>query len=298
LLANGHGKARASVTGAARRAARWRLLFLSAGEQSLASLVAEGGRRLHAGQEIRLADVDADAGAGMGIVEQLNGHASPAALVDAIRDAAARTYGVAGIEWLRRLVPDRPKIADHLAANVTQVAAELAPSGTSGQTERVARRFALVAVAGEIATAYRLTGWPEGEAIAAARRCFEAWLAGFGGGVGRREDREILAHVRGFIEAHGQSRFQQWDASDAQKVIDRAGFWRDVGGERRYYVLTETFRREMCAGFDQRDVVRVLKACGALEPGGDGKTTRRERLPGMGHARCYVLTPRVWEGEE
>jgi phage/plasmid primase-like uncharacterized protein len=298
LLANGHGKARASVTGAARRAAGWRLLFLSAGEQSLASLVAEGGRRLHAGQEIRLADVDADAGAGMGIVEQLNGHASPAALVDAIREAAARNYGTVGIEWLRLLVPDRAKIAAHVAANVTQVAAALAPAGASGQAELVARRFALVAIAGEMATAYGLTGWPEGEAVTAARRCFEAWLAGFGGGVGRREDRAILAHVRGFIEAHGQSRFQQWDASDSQKVIDRAGFWRDVEGERRYYVLTETFQRELCTGFDLRNVVRVLKATGALEPGGDGKSTRKERLPGIGPARCYVLTPRVWEGEE
>jgi uncharacterized protein (DUF927 family) len=298
LLANGHGKARASVTGAARRAARWRLLFLSAGEQSLASLVAEGGKHAHAGQEIRLADVDADAGAGMGIVEQLNGHATPAALVDAIRDAAARNYGAAGIEWLRRLVPDRAKIANHVAANVTQVAAELAPVGASGQAERVARRFALVAVAGEMATAYGLTGWPEDESVTAAGRCFRAWLAGFGGGVGRREDAIILAHVRGFVEAHGQSRFQPWDAGDAQKVIDRAGFCRGVEGERRYYVLTETFRQELCTGFDQRDVVRVLKAAGALEPGGDGKATRRERLPGIGLARCYVLTPRIWEGEE
>ena len=36
LLANGQGKARASRTGAARQAARWRLLFLSAGEDSQA----------------------------------------------------------------------------------------------------------------------------------------------------------------------------------------------------------------------------------------------------------------------
>jgi uncharacterized protein (DUF927 family) len=234
----------------------------------------------------------------MGIVEQLNGHATPAALVDAIRDAAARNYGAAGIEWLRRLVPDRAKIANHVAANVTQVAAELAPVGASGQAERVARRFALVAVAGEMATAYGLTGWPEDESVTAAGRCFRAWLAGFGGGVGRREDAIILAHVRGFVEAHGQSRFQPWDAGDAQKVIDRAGFCRGVEGERRYYVLTETFRQELCTGFDQRDVVRVLKAAGALEPGGDGKATRRERLPGIGLARCYVLTPRIWEGEE
>lgn len=66
LLANGQGKARASRTGTARQSARWRLLFLSAGEESLTALMARVGRKVNAGQEIRLADLDADAGAGMG----------------------------------------------------------------------------------------------------------------------------------------------------------------------------------------------------------------------------------------
>ena len=46
LLANGQGKARASRTGAARQSARWRLLFLSAGEESLSALMTQAGRCL------------------------------------------------------------------------------------------------------------------------------------------------------------------------------------------------------------------------------------------------------------
>jgi uncharacterized protein (DUF927 family) len=49
MLGNGQGKTRANRTGAAREAARWRLLFLSAGEQSLSELMARAGHKTLAG---------------------------------------------------------------------------------------------------------------------------------------------------------------------------------------------------------------------------------------------------------
>ena len=44
-----------------------------------------------------------------------------------------------------------------------------------GQVRSVARRFALVAVAGELATKAGITGWPQGEAMRAAQVMFSAW---------------------------------------------------------------------------------------------------------------------------
>jgi len=290
LLANGHGKTRASVAGTAKRSAKWRILFFSGGEQSLASLLAEAGKRTHAGQEIRLADIDADAGAGMGIIETLNGHQSAGHLVDAIRAASEKNYGAVGVEWLSRLVADRARIVQHLADNVRQVAADFSTAVMSGQARRVARRFAIAAVAGEMATAYGLTGWPEGHAIACARRCFESWLAGYGDGAGQKEDADILSHVRDFIGAHGNSRFQAWDTPD-QRIIDRVGLWREVDGQRWFYVLSEAFKRELCAGQDPKHVAKVLREAGILEPGGDGQNQQKPRLPGFsGTTRCYVLS--------
>jgi uncharacterized protein (DUF927 family) len=91
LLANGQGKARATRTGAARQSARWRLVFLSSGEESLGALMARVGRKASAGQEIRLADIEADAGAGMGAFEALHDQPSPAAFALAVKDARAAT---------------------------------------------------------------------------------------------------------------------------------------------------------------------------------------------------------------
>lgn len=124
LLANGQGKARAHRNGTARASLRWRLLFLSAGEESLAELMARAGRKANAGQEVRLADFDADAGAGLGAFETLNGCASPAALSLALKDATTRHHGVAGVVWLRAIVNDRDKLADLITGGVRQFVAE------------------------------------------------------------------------------------------------------------------------------------------------------------------------------
>jgi uncharacterized protein (DUF927 family) len=291
LLANGQGKTRANRTGTARAAARWRLLFLSAGEVGLADLMASAGHKTTAGQEIRLADIEADAGRGMGLFENLHDQPTPAALALTLKDAASRHYGAAGMECLRRIVADRPKLPDILAGTINKFVEGLVPAGAGGQVMRVARRFGLVAVAGELATGYGLTGWREGEAIAAVKACFLSWLEGFGGAAGNREERAILAQVQAFIEAHGDSRFQRLDIDDPRTVQNRVGFIRQRDGNTEYLIMPEAFRREVCKGFDPKAAIKALREAGWLVPGGDGKSTQKPRIPGMGPVRCYVLRP-------
>lgn len=307
LLANGQGKARASRTGTARQSARWRLLFLSAGEESLTALMARGGRKANAGQEIRLADIEADAGVGMGAFEALHEQPTAAALALALKDAATKNHGAIGSAWLRCVVTDRPRLVDFIADGIKRFVADVAPKDAAGQVLRVARRFGLVAMAGELASGcdlvgpgYGLTGWAEGEATTAARKCFAAWLEGFGG-TGNREERAMLAQVRAFFEAHGASRFARLDDTFPdvdQRIVNRAGFVRNIPtGEREFLVLPEVFRREVCAGFDTKAATRALVEAGWIEPGGDGRTTQKPRIPGIGPTRCYVFTGRMWEGE-
>jgi uncharacterized protein (DUF927 family) len=297
LLANGQGKARASRTGAARQSASWRLLFLSAGEESLTALKARIGKKANAGQEIRLADIDADAGAGMGAFELLHDQSSPAALALALKDAAIKSHGAAGLVWLRYIVDDRATLADLIADGIRQFVEEVAPKDAAGQVLRVARRFGLVAVAGELATQYEITGWLEGESTSAARKCFAAWLESFGG-TGNREERNILSQVRAFFEAHGASRFEDVTANRDQRITNRAGFHRTgTSGDREYMVLPETFKRDVCQGFDAKMATLALVTAGWLQPGKDGKTAQKPRIPGIGTIRCYIFTGKIWEDE-
>jgi putative DNA primase/helicase len=298
LLANGQGKARANRNGRARAPQLWRNLLLSAGEESLSAIMARAGKKMSAGQGIRLADIEADAGVGMGIFETLNGQPSGAALASALKDASTQFHGAVGRKWLAYLVVNQATLPSFIADSIKAFLAQAVPAGAAGQVERVAVRFALVAVAGELATRYKLTGWTEGEATRAALICFAAWLEGYGGN-GNHEERAILAQVREFFETQGASRFEDIKTQYGQHIPNRAGFYRywkeheleenELVRAREFLVLGEPFRREICKGFDERMVKRVLINAGFLLPNKEGNPTQNVRLPGLGSTKVYVI---------
>jgi uncharacterized protein (DUF927 family) len=302
MLANGTGKARASRTGEARPAAEWRVLFLSSGEISLADKIAEDGRgrRAVAGQQVRIVDIGADAGAGLGLFEDLHGFESADAFARHLKMAASQHYGWAWREFLRLLTKDFDAIAPTVNGYRDEFLAEFCPKGADGQVSRVATRFSLVAAGGEMATAFRVLPWEPGEATAAAARCFKDWLAARGG-IKPAEESEAVSMVRRFIELHGTSRFEAMgdlahrDGAGAvieQRIINRVGFRRrGEGGGIEYLVLPEVWRSEVCAGMDATMVAKVLAARGMLATGNDGKPQVKVRLPGFATSvRCYVLT--------
>jgi putative DNA primase/helicase len=105
MLANEQSKARATRNGAPRARLSWRLLFLSAGELGLADHMAEGMKRTRTGQEVRMADIPADAGAGW--VPLRTCTASRAVLPFQPPDPRKRKrcHGAPGRAWLHGPVP-------------------------------------------------------------------------------------------------------------------------------------------------------------------------------------------------
>lgn len=300
LLANGSGKSRANRAGDARAAARWRTLILSAGEIGLAQHMAEAGKQVRAGQSVRLADVPADVEGGYGIFEALHDAADGAALSAALKDAAAGTYGAAWPMWLEFLTgADSQKLTASLRKAIDAFHAAHVPADAAGEVRRVADRFAIAAHAGELASACRhhLTGWPKGQATEGAAECFRAWLRQRGG-AGSADTAALLAQVRAFFEAHGQSRLEELANMDMRlPVRDRAGFRRNDGlGVVEYLVMPEAFRREICAGFDSRRAAAALADAGWLKQGERGKNSHVVRVPGMGAVRLYVFDSRPIHG--
>jgi uncharacterized protein (DUF927 family) len=181
-------------------------------------MMAQAGKRTDAGQEIRMADIPADAGAGMGAFECLHGRKTPAAFTEELEANMCKYYGAIGAAWLRCIVNDVATLPGILNAKIRGFVEEVVPAGASGQVMRVARRFALVAVAGELATRYGLTGWREGESDTAAKKCFAAWLDEFGGAAGNREERVIFSQVKAYLETHASSRFESMNANEGQNI--------------------------------------------------------------------------------
>jgi len=323
MLANEQSKARATRNGAPRARLSWRLLFLSAGELGLADHMAEGMKRTRTGQEVRMADIPADAGAGFGTFENLHDFAGGAVFSSHLTREAQTCHGAPGRAFLEWACSNADGLGKRVRARVQALARHWVPEGASGQVDRVAARFALVGAAGELATEAQLTGWPVGESERAARVCFEAWLRARGG-AGNGEVVSMLRAVRRFLESHGEGRFTWWHrASDDHnaKTLQRAGFRRMVDkdgkpikndaehqreyGERmspadgegvsvEYFVLPEVFRAEVCQGFDYQAVARVLLQHGALVPSAGRAFDCKQRLPGMGLSNCYRIPPALF----
>ena len=323
MLANEQSKARATRTGTPRARLSWRLLFLSAGELGLADHMAEGNKRARTGQEVRMADIPADAGRGMGAFENLHGHEGGSNFSRYLVGQAGSVYGATGRAWLQWLTDNAYTLKARIREASAALGAQIVPEAASGQVQRVGARFALVGAAGELATVAGLTGWAAGESEQAARECFNAWLAARGG-IGNGEETAMLRQVRRFLELHGEGRFTWWHrASDDHntKTLQRAGMRRIVddkgepiktqsigteytprmsaahgdGVTVEYFVMAETFKTELCQGFDAQAVARVLLAHECLIPSKGRTFDCKQRLFGMGPTWCYRIPARIFE---
>jgi len=281
-LGNGRGKQRASRTGRARSVARWRCVVLSSGERTIATTMQEGGHRVKAGQGVRLLDIPSVRT--FGAWDDLHGMASGTVFSDAIKQSAVTHHGHAGRAFLEKLTRDDRDLNDYLDRIKTLPGF----GGGEGQDKRAAARFALYALAGELATEYGLTGWPEGEAIKAATEGYMAWHSLRG--TGNDERRQILGRVSEFIERHGDGRFSDELSDHEARILNRAGWWRDSTGERTYLFTSEGLR-EALKGFEFKAALDELQKAGALPaPGADGKRAKFSRIGGRG-MRLYPISP-------
>jgi len=299
MLSNGQGKVRASQTGAARSPAEWRLLFLSTGEIGLAEHMRSAGKQSKAGQEVRLADLPADAGRGMGLFENIHGCETPAQFADTIKQRTRQYYGTAFPAFLEKLLPRLPDVANELKQSRSTFIDTYLPKGANGQITRVARRFSLIASAGELATDMGITGWEQGAAFKDVGTCFQAWLNAWGG-TDSKENQLMIQDVRRFFEAHGESRFsdmKEVKEGFGRDTINRAGFKElNNDGEYEFYVLPEAFK-EICLGHNIKLATKYLIERGIIAPDGAGKSTKAKRLPNMGQKRCYHFTAKIWSDE-
>lgn len=277
MLGNGQKKGRATVTGNSKPVSTWRLLYLSNGEESLAGMLAKAGIKTNAGQEMRFIDIEADAGAGFGCFDTCHG-LDGATLSNIIKCNAGRCYGVVGVAWLNLLVDTKGTTDFRVSIDVFKRDA-LPPTATS-QHGRVCDYFGLVATAGELATQEGLTGWKSGEVWQACKRLFAEWMESFGHG--NKETANIIAHVRGFIEAHGSSRFESVNSEGTERIINRVGFIRYKDDRIEYLIMPEAFKRELCSGYDIKTVENALIEEGILIKGNDGRSKQKARITALG----------------
>jgi putative DNA primase/helicase len=318
MLGNQKGKLRSSQHATAKIVATWRTTFLSDGELSIEAKMAEAGNPIKAGQEVRMAHINADAGKGLGVFDTVHGFADGAALSRHLVTMAGQYYGTPIITFIEWLTTNAEDLSLALTQAIKATTDKLCPANASGQVKRVAEFCAIDAVAGEWATAAGVTGWADGEATEAAKQIFNEWLS-YRGGEGDIEQDRMLRLLPDFIAINGNARFE-WEhrAFDdhAPKVIKQAGYKRMIsksgtpiktntdyqkeygdkmhpeeveGSGTDYFIIPKVFTEEICKGYDARTVAAKLIEAGVLEPDKNGKASAAVYVAG-GTKRYYKVS--------
>jgi putative DNA primase/helicase len=277
--------------GALREPRSWRALTISSGEVPVECKLAEDrGKKTRAGQLVRMLDIPA--ARAFGVFDHAGPDGDAADFAKRCKLAATSFFGTAGPEFVRQLMSEDVR-GDDVRTMVNDFVEAEVPGGADGQVDRAAQRLGLISAAGELATAFGLTGWREGEARDAAAWALKRWIEGRGG-TEPAEVRQAVETVRHFIEAHGEARFDSLDDTDARPVPNRAGWRKGAGEDRRWLILPEVWKQDVCAGLDPKFVASVLADRGALARGSDGNV-RVERIAGT-TKRVYVITPQIFDG--
>ncbi|WP_159993745.1 DUF927 domain-containing protein [Roseomonas sp. 18066] len=299
MLANESGKGRMRRDTSAARRRTWRTFILSTGELDIGSVVAKAGQKLPAGAEVRLPSIPLPS---VGNWPRLHGFASIDAMMGHLHAALRQQHGTAGRAFLASLIRDRattPGALDQAAAAMRSIFAQTLKPDADAQVRDVARRFALISLAGELARAWGILPWPDGEATRAAQAMLAAWLVSRGG-AGSGEEQQHLRAVRLFLLAHGASRFvalNKADGGDWQEtfpdktVPNRAGWRRRDAKGKENYLIPPVIWREVCAeaGIDPTETARTLRDQGMLEPGDGKNLAQKVRIPGLDLVRCYSV---------
>ncbi|MFW1965003.1 helicase, partial [Acinetobacter baumannii] len=209
-----------------------------------------------------------------------------------------QAYGVAGMAWLRYLTQDKEMVISQAKQLLEQYHLELIAEHKQGHIVRVANAFALIAVAGELATQAGITGWQTGTAFNAVKTVFNEWVKDFEY-VGDYQTKEYILHVKAFFEANESSRFEAItpDPDHIEKILNRVGYWKIENGEKLFLVLPEQFKNEVCKGHDSRKIAKALLIEKLLEHD-TGKNTKTVRLPSRTKAiRVYAVKDTIFSWE-
>jgi len=291
-LSNGAGKTRAARDGALRDAKTWRALTISSGEIPVESKLSEDkSKRPRAGQMVRMLDVPIDRTFG---VFDHNGGGDAAALAKVFKYEAIHHYGHAGPEFVREIISNGvAEIGDNVRQAVAAFIQKYVPAGSDGQIDRAAQRLGLVAAAGELAIIFGLLPWQSGLARDASAWALCKWIEGRGG-VEPMENRQAIEQVRGFIERHGDSRFDNIDIQGASPVNNRLGWMRSRDTAREWLIPSEIWKSEVCNGINATEVAKTLFEQGMLRRGNDGYSSVW-KIAGRAQ-RGFNLTSRILEG--
>lgn len=196
-LTDAKEKVRSTANGKLRKGSSWREPILSSGEFSISEIREQKAKvtiGVASGEIARFIAIPAEAENGLGVLDSLPPCSSPKDEKKSNTERAAdfikslyliQNTGHAGREFVLSLMKDYAKEGKERFVNRLKETAEIIKDKLKEDSElsqetlehRVIDRFAIVAMAGELATEYGILGdeWKQGDATNAVIECFKVW---------------------------------------------------------------------------------------------------------------------------
>ena len=253
LLSGGSGKARGLPDGEMRALRSWRVFVLSSGELSSADKIAEGGSAAKGGQRLRLLDIRVPES---GIFS----HGQDANAADNLKRVCAQLYGTAGPAFIGGLIDglDAVQIHEKVGRAVQRHAESLTPINSTAETKRAIKKFALVKIAGLIASNAGVLPFDASLISGSIQSVLNAWLVDRQGDASDSE--RALSDLRGFLLAN-RARMMYADESAAHVPAKLIGYVhrRDsLSNDPDLFFLTNEGLKESVAGHDSKSVLCEL----------------------------------------
>lgn len=277
-LGNGQGKIRADKLGGTRPVQTWRLMLLSNGEHPIEAILQQARQQLKAGQQVRLTSIPAQRL--YGCFDVLHSFRKGAELADHLNHACNHYYGHLGPAFLRKLV-------EQDAAELTKGFVSLYQQFVTshGQGSRIAKRFAVIAYAAELAISWQLLPWPQQHAFQLCQQLHNEWQAAQPSG--NHEEQAILTEFVDYITRYSDTRFSELNDED-HRANPRTGYFEFISGKCVYYI-TSAGLKDMFPGKDTKRVIKALYEAGLYHQTGTKERAMVKRIQGKlykVHALC------------
>ena len=282
MFSNGRGKNRSTADGSNRMVNTWQTMVLSSGEETLKAIMSQSKKKCNAGMEVRLCHIDADAGKELGIFDSLVLASTAEKQADMLTTLTSQYHGTAGTSWLNYITRYKNLVIIEAGLLIEEFMSDY--DHTESQSYRVGKKIAVAAAAGELATRARITGWQDGEAIAAGKICFENWLENYGHD-GKQEDRQIIGHIAGYLEKYAGSRFQTVGRR-TQKISKKSGYYKP--DDDLYLFGINTFE-EICLPYSKNQVLDILRRHDLLRFDKDGRSSLKLNNKSIDYGRAYAV---------
>jgi hypothetical protein len=289
-LCSGEERARLNRDASKKAQREYLLPIVSTGEVSLREVVESAGEAYKGGMAIRALDIRFPEG---GIA--VGGKAQ----VDALKEDCGRFYGTAGRALVNHLVvrfENKAHLAEFIKNRVTFYETLLKSGELPNEIARAAKRFALMAVTGELAIDAKVLPCEQTRMEAAVLAMWQRWRVGLP--VVNDGERAIEA-ICDYIKSN-PAKFPNGDTDpDRMPSGGVAGYFK-IDGNQGLYLFTNSGFEEATRGLGKANAIAALRAQGLLVQNNGARAKSRHTVPVLGGGRpeFYAVKESIMNEDE